>query len=92
VERVRRISAVGPRVGQWAENVQELEYRTRPPVREHQRERVRLRRPDVQEVDAQPIDGVAVLRKGVEPLGESEVVIVGPAAAELLRIRKRQSL
>ena len=34
-------------------------------MREYQRERVRLGRPDVQEVDAQPVERVAVLREGV---------------------------
>ena len=61
-------------------------------MREHQRERVGLRRADVQEVDTQPVDGVAVLRENVQPLGEAEVVVLGPAAAELLRIGQRQTL
>jgi hypothetical protein len=49
--------AVRAGVGERAENPQELGHRTRPPVRDDQRERIRLRRTDVQEVDPQPVDG-----------------------------------
>ena len=43
-------------------------------------------------MDTQPVDRVAILRESVQPLGETEVVVLGPAAAEILRISQRQTL
>ena len=56
MERVRRVAAVRARVGQRADDVEELDDRARPAVREQQRQRVRLGRAHVQEVDVLPVD------------------------------------
>jgi len=92
VKCVGRIPTVGTRVGQRAEDVQELEYRSRPSVREYQRKRAGFGRAGVDEVDAQAVHRVTKLRKGVESLGESKVVVLGPATAELLGVGQRHAL
>jgi hypothetical protein len=43
VERVRRVAAVRDRVGQRADDVEELDDRARPAVGEDQREGIRFR-------------------------------------------------
>jgi hypothetical protein len=40
IERVARVPAMGSRVAQWAEDLQELVDRARPAVHQHQRQRV----------------------------------------------------
>ena len=67
MERVLGAAAVGDRVGQRADDVEELRHRPRPAVGEHQRERTGLGRAHVQEMDPLPVDLGDVLREGVEP-------------------------
>src|SRR5579859_7097089 len=71
--------AVGAGVGQRADDVQVLGDRAGPAVGQDQRERVRLRRPDVQEVDVLAVDVGEVLGMLVEPCLEgAPVVTVAP--------------
>ena len=67
VERVGRVAAVGARVGQRADDVQELHDRAGPAVGQDQRQRVRLGRAHVQEVDVLPVDLGGELRQLVQP-------------------------
>ena len=67
VERVLGIAAVGRRVGQRADDVEHLDDRARPAVRDDQRQRVRVRRPDMDEVDVEAVDLGQELRERVQP-------------------------
>jgi hypothetical protein len=83
VERVRRVGAVGSRVGQRADHIEELDDRARPAMGQDQRERVRLGRPDVQEVDVLAVDLGDELRVLVQPgLGRTPVKAVPPVPGQ----------
>ena len=56
VERVLGGAAVGGRVGEGADGLEELDDRAGPAVGHDQRQRVLVRRPDVDEVDLDPVD------------------------------------
>ena len=87
VERRRRIAAMGARIGERADQVDVLDKRVRPPVREDQRCGVRLGRPDVDEVDRLAVDRRRELRERVElRLDGSPVELGTPALDELLEV------
>ena len=87
MERVGRVAAVRPRVGQRADHVEELDERARPAVDEQQRGRVRLGRPDVQEVDRLAVDLGGELRVLVQPAScLAPVVAVDPVGGEALEV------
>ena len=70
-----------------------LDDRARPAVGDDQRQRVRVRRPDVDEVDVEAVDLGQELREGVQPrLEPAEVVVGRPVAHELLHRRERDAL
>ena len=93
VERVRGVAAVRGRVGERADDVQHLDDRARPAVRDDHRQRVLVRRPDVDEVDVEAVDLGQELREGVQPrLEPAEVVVVAPVAGELLHRRQLHAL
>ena len=93
VERVRGIAAVRGRIAERPEDVEHLEDRTRPAVRDDQRQRVRVRRLDLDEVDVDPVDLGDELRHRVQSLLDpSEVVVAGPVARQLLDGRQRHAL
>jgi hypothetical protein len=56
VERVRGVAAVRPRVGERADELDELHDRARPAVGEEQGKRLGLGRAHVQEVQVLPVD------------------------------------
>ena len=56
MERVRGARAVRRGVGERLDDLQLLDDRARPPVRDDQRQRVLMLRADVDEVDVQPVD------------------------------------
>ena len=56
VEGILGAAAVRGRVGQRADRVDQLDHRARPAVRHDQRQRVLVRRPDVDEVDVHAVD------------------------------------
>ena len=56
MEGVRWVGAVSARVGQRADDVEVLDDRAWPAVREDEREGVGLGRADVQEMDGLPVD------------------------------------
>ena len=66
VERVLGAAAVSGRVGQRADGVQQLDDRAGPAVRHDQRQRVLMPRPDVDEVDLDPVDLGRELRQRVQ--------------------------
>ena len=67
VEGVGRVAAVGARVGQWPDDLDELRDRTGIAVADDQRQRIGLGRADVEEVDGLTVDLGRELRKRVEP-------------------------
>jgi hypothetical protein len=72
---------VSGRVGERADDLEHLDDRAWPPVRDDQRQGVVVRRLRVDEVDVQPIDFGLELRERVQPrLAPSPVVIVQPVA------------
>ena len=90
VKRLRGIPAVGARVGQRADQLGELDDRVRPAVRQQQRQRVRLRRADVQEVHVQAVDLGDELGEVVQPrLVRPPVVTVRPVLGQLAQVRHR---
>jgi hypothetical protein len=67
VEGVGRVAAVGPGIGQRADQLQELDDRAGPAVGQDQRQGGRLGRADVDEVDLVAVQVGGVLRELVEP-------------------------
>ena len=93
VERVLGRAAVRGRVGERADDPEQLDHRAGPAVRDDQRQRVRVRRPDVDEVDVHPVDLGRELRQRVQPrLARAPVVIGRPVAGELLDRRQLHAL
>ena len=93
VEGIGWVAAVGDRVRQRPDDLEELDDRARPAMRQDQRKRVGRGRPDVQEVDREPVERRAELRQRVEPgLGSPPVVLLGPVAAEVLQVGERDAL
>ena len=85
VERVLGGAAVRGRVGQRADDLEHLDDRARPAVRDDQWQRVRVRRPDVDEVDVHPVDLGLELRQRVQPRFAPAPVVIGrPVAGEFL--------
>jgi hypothetical protein len=62
VEGVGRVAAVGPRIGERVDDVQELHDRAGPAVGQEQRQGVGFGGADVQEVEVGPVDGGGELR------------------------------
>ena len=56
MERVGGVAAVGGRIGERPDHLEELDDRPGPAVRDDERQRVGVRRADVEEVDAEPVD------------------------------------
>jgi hypothetical protein len=66
VEGVGGRSAVGGRVGEGADDLEQLDHRAGPAVGHEQRQRVLVGRADVEEVDVDPVDLGRELRQRVE--------------------------
>ena len=93
VERVVGIAAVRGGIRERADHLQELDDRPGPAVGDDQGQGIRVRRPGVEEVDAEPVDRGPELRHGVQPpLGRPPVVPLRPVAAELLQVGERDAL
>ena len=85
VEGVLGGAAVGGRVGQRADGLEELDDRAGPAVGHDQRQRVLVTRLDVDEVDVDPVDGGRELRQRIQlGLALAPVVVGGPVAGERL--------
>jgi hypothetical protein len=84
---------VGGRIGQRLDDLQLLEHRARPAVRDDYRQGVRVARADADEVNVQPLDHRHELRESVQPrLRLSPVVAGSPVADELLQARQLSAL
>ena len=93
VECVLGGAAVSGRVGQRADGLQQLDDRAGPAVRHDQRQRILMPRPDVDEVDLDPVDLGRELRQRVQPrLGLAPVVLGRPVAGERLERRQPHAL
>ena len=75
------------------DRLEQLDHRARPAVRHDQRQRVPMRRADVDEVDLDAVDLGRELRRGVHPcLASAPVVLRRPVPDELLDRRQLHAL
>src|SRR2546429_2680015 len=80
-------------IGQWIDNLQLLDDRAGPAVRDDERQRMFMFRPNVNEMNVEPIDLGHELREGIQPRLEPPEVIVGaPVAHEFLHRRQLHAL
>jgi hypothetical protein len=81
------------RVGQRADDPQQLDHRPRPAVRDDQRQRALVPRLDVDEVDAEAVDLGLELRQGVQlRLARAPVVPGSPVGHQVLDSRQLHTL
>ena len=93
VEGVLGPAAKPGRIGERTDELDLLEDRAGPPVRDDQRQRVRVARADVDEVDVDPVDRRHELREGIElRLGLAPVIAGAPIADEFLELRQLRAL
>ena len=80
-------------IGQRIDDLQLLDDRAGPPVRDDERQRIFMFRTNVDEVDVEPVDLGDELRQGVQfRLALAPVVICRPIAREFLHRRERHAL
>src|ERR1700716_3675051 len=85
MESVRCARAMGCGIGEWTDDLQLLDDRAGPPVRDDERQRVFMFRTDVNEMNVEPVDLGDELRQGIEPRLRLAPVVIGlPVARELL--------
>src|SRR5690349_18741453 len=93
VERVLRPSPVAGGIAERADDLHELYDRSRPSVRENDRQRVLLRGTHMDEMNANPVDLGPVLREGVDAsLKAAPVILVAPVGNERLSLLKGDAL
>jgi hypothetical protein len=93
MEGVRGAAAMGRWIGEWLDDLELLDDRTGPAVRDDERQGVFVLRPDVDEVDVQVVDLGDEIRDGVEPRLDLAPVVVGlPVAQNLLDGLERYTL
>ena len=93
MEGVRRSAAVSCRIGQWLDDLQLLDDRARPAVRDDDREGVLVLRASMNEVDVQAVDLGNEVREGVDPrFALAPVVLRAPVTREFLHGRERHAL
>src|SRR6476646_1584162 len=93
MERVLRPSPVADGIAERPDDLHELHDRSRPSVRENDRQRVLLRGAHVDEMNANPVDLGAVLREGVDArLKAAPVILVAPVGDERLRLLEGDAL
>ena len=81
MERILGAAAVCGRVRQGTDGVDQLHDGAGPAMGHDQRQRVLVRRPDVNEVDVHPVDLGRELRERIQPrLARAPVVIGSPVA------------
>src|SRR5262249_39001202 len=79
MESVVGVAAVCRRVGEGANDVEHLNDGAGPAMRDDERQRILVRRPDVDEVDVEAVNFGNELRESVQPrLEPPEVVVGGP--------------
>ena len=93
MERVRCARAMCRGIGEGIDDLQLLDDRAGPPVRDDERQRVLVLRTNVNEMNVQPIDLGDELRQGVQSrLALAPVVVCRPVARELLDRRQLHAL
>lgn len=93
IRGVAHVTAVRRGIGERLDELDLLEDGARPSVRDEERHRVGVARPDVDVVDAEPVDLRLELREGVQlRLGPPPVVPGAPVADELLEVREPRAL
>ena len=93
MEGVHGARAVRRGIGERLDDLQLLDDRAGPPVIHDERQRLLMRRSNVDEVDVQTVDLGHELRQGVQPcLAPAPVVLRRPVARQLLRHRERDAL
>src|SRR6059058_4361192 len=93
IESVRRTRAMRRGIGQWIDNLQRLDHRAGPSVRDDEWQRMFMLRPNVNEMNVESIDLGHELREGLQfRLALAPVVICRPIAREFLNRRKLYAL
>src|SRR5580704_1082466 len=93
MERVLRPSPVAGGIAERADDLHELNDRSRPSVRENDRQRVLLRGTHMDEMNANPVNLGAVLWEGVEAsLEPVPVVLVAPVSDQRLSLLEGYAL
>ena len=93
MEGIPRIPSMSERIGERADDIEELGERPRPPVQQQQRGGVRLRGPDVQEMHALPVDLGDELRVPIDHrLLYAPVVVVAPVRRQIPEVLHRDAL
>jgi hypothetical protein len=86
-------AAVRGRVGERADDLEQLEHRAGPAVRDDQRQGVVVPRLDVDEVDAEPVDLGHELRERVQlRLARAPVVVGAPVGHQVMDRRQLHAL
>ena len=81
MEGVRCAAAVCRGIGQRLDDLQLLDDRAGPAVRDDERQRIFVLRADMDEVDVQPVDFGDEVRHGIEPRFDLAPVIVASASS-----------
>src|SRR3954466_153647 len=93
MERIRCARAMRGRVGERIDDLQLLDDRTRPSVRDDERQRILMLRANVNEMDVEAVDLGDEVRQGVQLLlALAPVVLLSPVARELLHRREGRAL
>src|SRR4029077_19145255 len=93
MERVFCLSPVAGGIAERADDLHELHDRSRPSVRENDRQRVLLRGAHVDEMNANPVDLGPVLREGVDAsFKAAPVILVTPVSNERLSLLEGDAL
>src|SRR5688500_1007222 len=93
MESVRCARAMCRRIGQWLDDLQLLDDRTGPPVRNEEWQRILMFRTNVDEMNVKPIDLGDEVRQSLQPrLALAPVVLLGPVARERLHHREARAL
>ena len=89
MERGRRVQAVCAGIGQRADHVEKLDERAWPAMSQQQRNRMALRRSDVQKMHLGPVDFRDELWVAVQlRLGGTPVVFLAPVPHKLSQVAK----
>ena len=93
IEGIGSVAAMGRRVHQRVDDLQLLDDRAGPAVRDDDRQRIRVLRLNVDEVNVQPVDLGDEIRQGIEArLDLAPVVLRRPIARERLHGRELHAL
>ena len=89
MEGIRRARAVCGGVGERIDDLQLLDDRARPSVRDDERQGILVLRADVDEVDVEAVDLGDEMREGLQSgLALAPVVLLGPVTGECLHRRE----